>query len=364
MRIVICIALLLLQAALAIDTGFWYAGTRGPFVYDSVPYANLTIKINRPWDEGPGQNLFTDPLDHDIPLYVGITINRQSFDTQFILDMEYAVGIGRDRVYVTDVQQGRVHFSWESSFVIVQFIMIERNSSKPEEATLMEIIARLTTDIQTLDSKVYKGTNVTVDIDPIYGLQVITWDASLRLTYPIEVIGNTSVVDGYYLNQGGLGFCDSPAALFHTIYCEFERFFEDDMTEALNIMYNRVQILFIKRAAPDAVLVHFRVMPPPADSSEKTIQETMAELIYQVGDKDSALYRGNVTIRVDPVWGVSQQSPALRTSAALFSYKYYDYDPRHLSTERVPEIRRPPSLVTNYDRCKANRRCNWGIVGA
>jgi len=41
-----------------LGTGFWYGETRGPIVYDSLPFTNLSVKVNRPLDEGPGQNLF------------------------------------------------------------------------------------------------------------------------------------------------------------------------------------------------------------------------------------------------------------------------------------------------------------------
>ena len=355
--IVICFFSLLLSCV-ALDTGFWYTGSRGPYVYDSLPYANLTVKINRPWDEGPGLHLFDDPVNPGAGLYVGNTINRQSFDTQFILDMEYAVGISRNRVYVTNVKQGYVHFEWETSNVIVEFILLERNNTN--ERTLMEVVSTLTILAQTPGSRLYNGTNVTADIDPLWGINVLTWDISLRLMYPIEVIGNSSVIDGYYLNQGGLEFCDGINAINHIKYCEFERFFESDVAEAIAVRDERIQILFIKVSSLDSCLVHFRVLPPQLNTTEKSIPEAIAELVYQVGDKESELYAGNVTIRVDPVWGVSNNQPALRKKAALFSYKYYDFDERHLTTNRVEEIRRPPPLVTDYDRCKANRRCNWG----
>ena len=82
---------------------FWYGNTRGPLIYDTVNYANLTVRIMRPIDEGPGQNLMFDPIhpDQSVPIYTGNTINRESFDTQFVLDMEYALHINRDRIYVT-----------------------------------------------------------------------------------------------------------------------------------------------------------------------------------------------------------------------------------------------------------------------
>lgn len=40
-------------------TGFWYGRTDLPVRnytnYETIPYVNMTIKINRPLDEGPGQ---------------------------------------------------------------------------------------------------------------------------------------------------------------------------------------------------------------------------------------------------------------------------------------------------------------------
>jgi hypothetical protein len=345
------------------SSGFWYGETRGPLVYDTVPYANLTVKILRPFDEGPGQNLFRDPVAPENNLFAGNTINRQSFDTQFVLDMEYALGIDRDRVYVKDVAPGTVHFSWESYSVIVSFIFLERNGT--DDLTLLEAIAKLTGQIQTPDSDIYVGTNVTKDIDFLWGVQVTSWDLSLKLMYAIEVIGNKSVVDGYYLNQGGLGFCDSnETAVLLVEYCEFERFFEDDVSVALNISYYRVQILFIKSSALDSVLVHFRILPPMIGAIEANVSTAIANLLTQVPDVDSPLYSGNVTIRTDPTWGVSGLLQFPRRNESLFTYKYYDYDPRHLSIDaRVPKFRRPQSFVTTYDRCKKNRRCNWGVVG-
>ena len=343
-------------------SGFWYGDSRGPYVYDTIPYANFTVRIMRPIDEGPGQNLMYDPVDRNLRIFPGNSINRESFDTQFVLDMEYALGIDRDRVFVTDVRVADVHFSWESYSVFVDFIFLERNSTS--DLTLLEAVAKLTAQIQTPKSPIFDGTNVTTDIDPLFGVDVKGWDISLRLLYPIEVIGNQSVVDGYYINHGGLGFCDSNgSAPFLIQYCEFERFFEDDVSEALNISYYRVQILFVKKSSLDSSLIHFRILPPRQDVSEDSIGLAVANLLLQVKDPDSPLYAGNVTIRTDSAWGVSNTLSTPRTREALFTYKYYDYDPRHLTTEKVAKQRRPQSLVTDYSRCKANRRCNWGHVG-
>ena len=280
----------------SIDTGFWYGATRPPVVqYDTVPYANLTVRIRRPFAEGPGEDLVKDPFDTSIPLYVGLTINRQTFDSQFILDMSYAIGIDVDRVYVVQVTPGDVHFTWESSSVIVNFIFLERNNTQSN--TLLEAIAELTNQIQIPDSRLYLGTNVTVDLDPQWGLEVKTWDISLKLSYPIQTVGGNGVQEGYYLNQGSLGICNDVGALNFTEYCEFERFFEDDVSRALNISYYRVQVLFIKLSSLDSVLVHFRIIPKMAESMEPNTTVAIANLYMQVVDPESELYKGNVTIR-------------------------------------------------------------------
>lgn len=339
----------------AVQTGFWYGDSRPPnYVYDSVPYANLTMRIVLPYEDGPGQNLITDPENAGRSLFVGNTINRQTFDTQFVLDLNYAVGIDVARVYVLSVQKGKVHFTWESTSVIVNFIFLERNST--QSVTLLQAVADLTNLIQTPTSKVYIGTNTTLYTDPVWGLQVVTWDMSLRLSYNIQVVGGDSVREGYYLDQGSLGICDAIGAANFSKYCEFQRFFEDDVALALNISSFRVCVLFIKTAALDAVYVYFRIQPPRVGSKEDNVTLAMVNLAMQVADLTSLLYKGNVTIRTDPTWGVSELFKTSRSAAPLFTLKYYDYD-----LDRLADPVRS-ALVTPYDRCKANRRCNFGQV--
>ena len=313
----------------AFITGFWYGDSRPPVTnYDSVSYANMSVKINRRIDEGPGQNLVRDPargksvdtvtntsksgvthtytLPYGFPknktikgnktstsdynpnegLFVGNTINRQTFITQFVLDMSYALGIWQDRIFVTNIMPGDVHFSWESTSVIVYFFILERNGTFPNAKTLLETIADLTAQIHDPTTRIFVGTNVTVDIDPLWGLVVDQWDVSLKLTYPIENVGGIAVQEGYYIDQGSLGSCDRPGAWTYFYYCEFERFFEDDVSLALNISYYRVHVLFVKRAAVDAVLVHFRIAPPDHSTAqgwqEMSVNQAVANLTMQV----------------------------------------------------------------------------------
>ena len=156
------------------------------------------------------------------------------------------------------------------------FYFLERNNSV-NARTLLEHIADLTNMIQIPTSPLFdeKHVNVTYGIDPIYGLDVDAWDLSLRLFYAIDIVGGNAVVDNYYLNPGARGLCDVQGASNYHTYCEFERFFEDDVSRALAISYYRVQIMFIKSAAYDSVLVYFRISPPKgtAAKSQKSISE-------------------------------------------------------------------------------------------
>lgn len=321
--------------------------------YDSVLYANLSLKINQPIFSGPGQNLFTDPNKTSSSLYVGNTINRQAFETQFVLDIEKSIGIHRSRVYVTDISKGTNHFTWEYASVIVSFLFVERNDTT--SLTLLESISRLNQYIQINNSLLYSETNVTKDIDPSYGLLVKTWDISLKLSFAIEIVGGDSVRDGYFLNQGGLLLCNSNESYLHDYYCEFENFFENDIANAVNISISRIQVLFVKKAALDSVLVYFRIFPPPILSSERNVSVCIEDLISQVSNRSSLLYQGNVTLRLDPIWGISNSYASLRASKSLFTLNYYEIDPSLLSNSKRM------TLYSAYDRCKANRRCNWGI---
>lgn len=68
---------------------------------------------------------------------------------------------------------------------------------------------------------------------------------------------------------------------------------------------DRVQVLFVKRAAADAVLVHFRLQAPSDYSLEMTVDEAAAELLSQLVNTSAALFAGNVTVAVDTMWGLS-----------------------------------------------------------
>lgn len=115
----------------------------------------------------------------------------------------------------------------------------------------------------------------------------------------------------YYLNQGAQGWCETGrstgnATITNSSYCEWETWFIADVSGALALLDPaRVSVLFVKRAAADAVLVHFRVGQPSDYAAEMTVDDAAAELLSQLQNTSSALFFGNVTYSADPMWGLS-----------------------------------------------------------
>ena len=142
---------------------------------------------------------------------------------------------------------------------------------------------------------------------------------------------------------GGLGMCDTAASANNSMYCEFERFFEDDVSRALEISSYRVNILFVKRAAFDSVLVHFRINPPVRTSNEPNVTVALANLHLQVHDINSELYKGNVTIRVDSLW--VWHIKLLCTYLFIYSVLESAYDVRVYRKFTLP-----PALKQRYSR--------------
>lgn len=203
-----------------IDTGFWYDNTRPPeTLYDTLPYANLSMRLMRSYHDGPGRSLLEDPFDFMNSLFAGNTIARQAFDAQFIFDMSLCLNLTIDRIFVLKVSKGAVHFSWESTSVIVNFAILERNQTGLNTLggdTLLDVTAKLTNMVQIPDSSLYTSTNITKYTDPLFGIVVEGWDISLQLTFAIETIGGEAVVDGYYINQGRSPVSVPSLSYYHT----------------------------------------------------------------------------------------------------------------------------------------------------
>jgi len=283
--------------------------------------------------DGPGSHLITG-------VSLGDTIASESFATQFILDLAQALSASPCQFYVKSVVAGDVYHTWSIENVIVTFRFF------PADAVL---IKELTRQIQFPDSDLYKG-NVTSATDDLFGLVAVNWDATLKLSYSMSVIGETAVKTNngtIYLDQGSERFCKDPANVA-TAICEFEAFFIQDVAEALGIAREEVEVLFIKKFGLDSVLVSFRFIPPFSASGyagaidASWVSNRMTDLKTQVNDLNSALYGGNVTVRTDQTWGVSASE---RQAKSLSPYLGYAFQ---------------PTSPSSYERCKATHRCTRG----
>lgn len=129
-----------------------------------------------------------------------------------------------------------------------------------------------------------------------------------RFPFPLKL---SFFIIRYYLNQGAQGWCTEGRSagnetVMGSTYCQWETWFVADLAEALALLdSDRVSVLFVKRAALDAVLVHFRVAAPSDYATEMTVDEVTTEILSQLRNRSSPLFAGNVTVSVDPTWGLS-----------------------------------------------------------
>ena len=104
-------------------------------------FIDLRLKVNFSIDDGPGEHLISG-------MFMGDTISRQSFETQFIFDISRALDISPCRIYMLNIEPGDTHFSWESGSLLLSFRLFPADISKVRELTLQ---------IQHSNSNFYKG---------------------------------------------------------------------------------------------------------------------------------------------------------------------------------------------------------------
>lgn len=96
----------------------------------------------------------------------------------------------------------------------------------------------------------------------------------------------------------------------------------DDVSSAIGLVDpERVRVLFVKKAATDAVLVHFRLGPPSNYSAEMAVNAAAEILLSQIGNYSSALFSGNVTVSVDPAWGLSGEGGVSREKSPYLAHQ-------------------------------------------
>ena len=81
----------------------------------------------------------------------------------------------------------------------------------------------------------------------------------------IEIIGHDQVRsfgnNDYVLNQGSVRWCED-SSNSETSYCEFENYFREDLSLALQCSATNVELLFIKPSGEGSVFMTFRLIPP------------------------------------------------------------------------------------------------------
>lgn len=133
----------------------------------------------------------------------------------------------------------------------------------------------------------------------------------------------------YYLNQGAERWCEEGRStnnktITGSDYCQWESWFSDDISSSIELSDpDRLSMLFVKRAAADAVLVHFRIGAPSNYSVEMTVDQAAERLLTQLGNYSSPLFSGNVTVTVDPTWGLSGEGSVTRESSPYLPHQVF-----------------------------------------
>eukprot|EP00639_Heterosigma_akashiwo_P013076 CAMPEP_0206378520 /NCGR_PEP_ID=MMETSP0294-20121207/10789_1 /ASSEMBLY_ACC=CAM_ASM_000327 /TAXON_ID=39354 /ORGANISM="Heterosigma akashiwo, Strain CCMP2393" /LENGTH=377 /DNA_ID=CAMNT_0053827177 /DNA_START=255 /DNA_END=1386 /DNA_ORIENTATION=+ len=280
---------------------------------------DLTVKVNYTEIDGPGEHLMND-------IFAGDTIAIQTFSTQFVQDIAWALNISTARVLVANLTTvdwahlapGGGHHSWPAGNVLVAFRLVAPASGDNDlielVKTLGELIAR-----HVGHETVWPGWSrggVMQAVDDYWGLVAASWDASLRLWYNVVVVGGELVEQDRYLDMGLHRACEAGARR-NTTYCDFERKFEDDVAAALAVDPAQVDTVFVKAASADQVLVHFRLLPDQGNANytfgnTTGVAALMEDLHSQVRNLSSPLYRGNVTVRADPAYPAAAGPPGLQ----------------------------------------------------
>ncbi|KAJ8613683.1 hypothetical protein CTAYLR_003143 [Chrysophaeum taylorii] len=309
--------------------------------WEDPSYVDLAVKIDFSSLGGPGRELLGG-------IAMGSTIALETFVTQFVLDLQAALNVSAaNRVLVLNTTQGATHFSWRWTSTTVRFRILE---GKPPVAS---VVRELTRQAQVKGSRLFRG-NVTAALDARWGVVALDWDASLRLMYSIGVVGKELVRDDQVV-LGASRWCDEQEEEEEeSAYCEWERYFEEDVSRAVGVSRERVEVLFVRPAAPDSVLAHFRIFPA---LEAPTVVFAVGRLLAQVGNLTSELYDGNVTVKVDAAWGVSGVGTGRRR---LESSKAIPYAAAR-SNSSLPFLGFGSPLHA-YERCKATQRCARGYV--
>ncbi len=104
-------------------------------------HLDLQLKVGFSMLDGPGEHLLNG-------IGLGDTIARQSFETEFVLNIAHALGLSPCKIYVLNISPERQNDSWDVENVIITFRLY---------STQVEKVKLLTQQAQDQDSLLYIG---------------------------------------------------------------------------------------------------------------------------------------------------------------------------------------------------------------
>ena len=344
-------------------------------------YIDLRIRLMMINDEN--KNEFNDD---NLLSFHGNTVARQTLETQLILDISNAIEVSPCQIYILYIdesqailqnkQQGMANNTYgENNYhsdTSKEYYYNTMTVSFRLYPSDIEKIQNITNQVQNFHNSEFYNGKVTKSTDAIYGVQIEKWDFSLQLQYSISMFeietshSPSSVLDNSRSGETNIKNISEEQILSYenenwchhetnnnTVYCEFEYYFEDDISKSLNISQNQVNIFQIKSSGMDSIIVYFRFLPDEEIVGEignttLWISQSVDTLKHQIQNQTSTLYKGNVTCNVDPVWGISGYYALPRNNS---KHKLYS----------TPSSSRADTLIKNdYERCKQTHRCSRG----
>ena len=285
-------------------------------------FSDLEVTINTPVDE----KVLGDSLTHG--RWLGKTIARQNFETHFVLDIASSLNISPCRVYVSEIRINSKHNAW------IFFRMFPGDFDSIKELSLQG---------QNLNSTLLQG-KVTSGLNRSYRVRAIKWDLSVKLMISLEVVGGSQInQDGQYFvpDFGSIGFCTNTQNSFLSAYCEFEKTFRDDVAFALEIPSQDILVLYVRSHSLDSVEVGFRLRSHKVGlEDDEWIKARINELHSQLNDFNSHIFTGNITIRLDPSFGLSSNHGITRNVSPFLPYAFEDH-----------------RGIQKYEKCRVVGRC-------
>jgi hypothetical protein len=284
-------------------------------------YAALTVSIDSlPLGNVLGESLVVDQ-------WLGGAIARQTFETQFILDLATALDTSPCRIYISDITD------LTSRYATLSFLLYPADFAAVQELSMQA---------RSMDSKLLQK-RVTSAINQSRGIHALKWDYSVKLMISLEVVGGSQLnADGTIKipPHGNIGICNDQSHIF-VAYCDFEHVFRSDLAMALSIEPTSITVLFVKPYSIDSVVVHFRLNSGNTGLDDIAwTKQRIDDLSMQLKNFSAPVFSGNVTLRLDVSYGISGHHTVYKTGSPFLPYALFDH-----------------TDMDDYERCQISGRC-------